>query len=789
MENQSLSQENDLQTPQQPITPVKSKKIWLIVGLVIFVLILIATGAFFYFRYYNLDDCGDCLINDIIKSDPAAEYNNNETIEKFSLSTQAKDLLTENNFVVVPWGDREDFVGAYKSINDREVPVFVTSDSLLHLYHIQFDETLKEVEENQFYDDIWTISKKMVDEMQDLYLNTENEQVKEAANRNQTYFSVVLSLLSPSEDQLNTVKKTDTTSLFGLSEVKKNNTFTQEEFDKYQYEVPAYIKDKVEMEVAIIEKHQGFAPSVLFSYDEDFSQYTPRGHYTRSEKLKNYFQALMYMGRMTFLLNEGIVQDPENIKQTTQALLIADQLHENQDLENKWQRMYEITSYYVGISDDLSPVDYFDSINTVFNGTVDYNVVNTDQINQLRENLNNMKSPSILSGAGACGVEVDPVSGEVVNSAEKCYDSAKGLRFMGQRFVPDSYLMEQLTGTNDELGSYQGDLSSLPFSGAYSTRDQVVAQKGYPTGLEVMAVFGSQRARDIVAQNRDNQYEDYDKVFDTLKSEVDAFSEEDWTQNAYWGWIHSLRSLNREYDESFPVFMRTSAWQDKQLQATLASWSELRHDTILYVKQSYMMLGATSSNDFTPPPPPKPPVGYVEPVPEFYSRLLALTKDSKTMLSGYDVLSSTAQKRLDRLEEIINKLLDISNQELANQELSEDDYQFIKYFGTRLESAVKGVDDIGLKSTMVADVHTYANDITGEFQVLEEGVGYVNLMLVSYELPDGRTLVGAGPVFSYYEFKQPMSNRLTDEQWRTMLRSGDRQSRPEWVSSFFLDKE
>jgi len=468
-------------------------------------------------------------------------------------------------------------------------------------------------------------------------------------------------------------------------------------------------------------------------------------------------------------------------------LLIADQLHENQDLEKKWQRMYEITSYYVGISDDLSPVDYFESINTIFNEAVDYNLVNTDLINQLRENLNDKKSPSIISGIGACGVEVNLVSGEIEKSAEKCYDSGKGLRFMGQRFVPDSYIMEQLTATNSKLGSYQGDLSSLPFSGAYSTRDQVVAQKGYPTGLEVMAVFGSQRARDLVAQNRDNQYEDYDKVFDTLKSEVDAFSEDDWTQNAYWGWIHSLSSLNREYDESFPAFMRTPAWQDKQLQTTLASWSELRHDTILYVKQSYMMLGATASADFVPPPPPKPPVGYVEPVPEFYSRLLDLTKDSKTMLSGYDVLSSTAQKRLDRLEEIIGRLLDISNQELANQELSEDDYQFIKYFGTRLESAVKGVDDTGLKSTMVADVHTYANDVTGEFQVVEEGIGYVNVMLVSYELPDGRTLVGAGPVFSYYEFKQPMSNRLTDEQWRTMLKSDDRPVRPDWIKTYFSE--
>jgi hypothetical protein len=55
--------------------------------------------------------------------------------------------------------------------------------------------------------------------------------------------------------------------------------------------------------------------------------------------------------------------------------------------------------------------------------------------------------------------------------------------------------------------------------------------------------------------------------------------------------------------------------------------------------------------------------------------------------------------------------------------------------------------------------------------VLEEGVGYVRLVLVAYRVPDGRILVGAGPVFSYHEFKHPMSNRLTDEAWRDLLKS------------------
>jgi hypothetical protein len=68
-------------------------------------------------------------------------------------------------------------------------------------------------------------------------------------------------------------------------------------------------------------------------------------------------------------------------------------------------------------------------------------------------------------------------------------------------------------------------------------------------------------------------------------------------------------------------------------------------------------------------------------------------------------------------------------------------------------------------------------------KVLEEGVGYVNMLVVAYKLPDGRILVGAGPVMSHYEFKQPMQDRLTDEKWREML-DANPPKRPEWTSTY-----
>jgi len=220
--------------------------------------------------------------------------------------------------------------------------------------------------------------------------------------------------------------------------------------------------------------------------------------------------------------------------------------------------------------------------------------------------------------------------------------------------------------------------------------------------------------------------------------------------------------------------MQTKAWQDKTLTTALASWSELRHDTILYAKQSYTMSGTTSA-----PPPPPPVVGYVEPVPEFYNRLLALTRMTTKGLDDADVLDETSKSRLNSLETILERLRDMSIKELENEQLTQDDYDFIKNFGNKLNGVIANVDEKANKTTIIADVHTDGNSK----QVLEEGVGYVDLMVVAYKVPDGRILIGAGPVMSYYEFKQPMADRLTDEKWREMLQT-DPPEKPEWISNF-----
>jgi hypothetical protein len=481
----------------------------------------------------------------------------------------------------------------------------------------------------------------------------------------------------------------------------------------------------------------------------------------------------MWYGRVSFLLKGGcpdcLVSADDATLQTMGACIITSGFAESPELREKWDRIYSVTAFYVGLSDDLGPYEYIEAMDSVFNGEFVPDELTEESIEKLKVKLAEYRTPKIYGGTGDCVIQ-PPFTAE---QADQCLANTKGFRLMGQRFIPDSYMFSNLVG--QYTGVYLGDREPRPFTFVISGAGRPI--RGFPRGLDVMALLGSNRARELLDELDDSNYANYTTQYNKLEAEFGSFNETEWNKNLYWSWLFALKPLLKDYGSGYPTFMQTEAWQEKELTTALASWAELRHDTILYAKQSYTM----AESAMPMPPEEKPVVGYVEPVPEFYNRLLALTRMTAAGLADMDVLDSSAKYRLEHLETILERLVKLSEKELANEELTAEDYEFIKNFGDELNAVITDVDEKAKKTTIVADVHTDGN--TG--QVLEEGVGYVDLVVVAYEVPDGRILVGAGPVMSYYEFKQPMAERLTDEKWREML-SSEPQDKPEWYSSFWV---
>ncbi len=656
--------------------------------------------------------------------------NFDQVTKVFPFNSISREKLLKNGFLVVNWHGN-DVIFAYKSLSESGIPIYVTSDSMLHLYHVQFDHLLSEIEENSLFPMLTELTEVLLRESQRQYDNLDGS-LKEAARRNVAYFSVAMKLLDES------------------------------------YIPPSYVSKEVSEEINLIKGHQGFFKSPIFGYEEDYSQYVPRGHYTKSEILKKYFKAMMWYGRMAFLIKGGrIIPEEEARRLTIQASLIvaAMQVAKKENISGSeiWSEIYAVTSFFVGFVDDLTPYEYLQAIKEVF-GTefAPINLSETVMLDELRRKLLEMRTPLIFSGTGNCyAMELSP------EELEECLKESMGMRFMGQRFVPDSYVFQKLVAPS--VGSFTGEGS--PFTLGYTPLGPT---RVFPRGLDFMAVLGSEEALKILQGEGDVDYERYMENLEELREEFSGLNGSEWGKNLYWAWIYTLKALIEPRGEGYPSYMRTQAWERRQLHAALASWAELRHDTILYTKQSYTPL-------LTSAPVPIPNVtAYIEPVPEVYNRLSSLVEMTRTGLKELGFLNQTQEKALLQLKYVLDMSMEISKKELEMKQLSSDEVIFLEQFPDMLEMIVEGLDERSKSTVLVADVHTDQNSKL----VLEEGVGNLDLIFVVVPTAEGYLFVAAGPSLSYYEFKQPMANRLTDETWKQMLEIKP-PSRPKWISSFF----
>ncbi|MCK4306755.1 DUF3160 domain-containing protein [candidate division WOR-3 bacterium] len=642
-------------------------------------------------------------------------FTNVANFDSFTFTACEESLLLNNAFVSTP-SARMEIYDIYNEVREREMPIFVSCDALLHTYHILYDKLLQTAEIERLVGDIENLTDTLYSKVKEEWDSASAPSVKEALQRNLAYLSVAKCLL--------------------------NTTFTP---------LPE-VETLVDTELALVYAHKGYTPSPIFECAEDYSQYVPRGHYTKSDTLERYFRAMMWYGRMTFAMRAVVAGDyvcvPDTILQTRMAVLLVHGIHNievaGEPGTDVWERVYLPTMFFVGKSDDI----------------------HLEQYTQIAEGV---------YGAGFASLPPDSFANDVllnefIAKANTLPDPAiptltpKGFRFMGQRFVPDSWMFSQLTF------------------------DRIPGERLFPRGLDVMSVLGSEHAYEILDQIYDETaYEGYPGKMSYLKAYFSALPDATWAQNLYWNWLYCLMPFTFAKGTGFPTFMQNEAWTRKELYGALGSWSELRHDTILYAKQSVSPPTGSPSESYTIH-------GYVEPNPWAFARLASLVKYTKEGLKELDLLYYDFEARLIGLENSLLVLKIIAEKELTNQSISYGEDRAITGIGAEIAKLVifdeyepyPGYDFCGLpkypppddQMPVIADVHTDANLM----QCLEEGVGYPFNLYVIVPL-NGELTVCWGAGFSYYEFKQPISNRLTDEQWQTILQT-DPPDVPIWAASF-----
>ena len=521
------------------------------------------------------------------------------------------------------------------------------------------------------------------------------------------------------------------------------------------FAVPDPVRKDVEAFVSRVQEAGGKLPSAASSKfgDEDFTQYKVRGHYEKNETLQRYFRAMMWFGRKNFLLSDR--------KMTLAAILIPGLLEKAEEMRT-FESLDHSLGYVVGPQDKYTVAGYRSVSKKVF-GT---EAPSANQVAaKLDENLqafdraadSDLPPPQIVSVQTGAGLK-----------QQERLNMVRGFKFLGQRFTLDAFFLNQMTSPN--VGSDDNP-------------------RNLPSTLDVMMLLGSKAASEEQQQIQQRQkWANYESQAKKLEGVAQEHLAKQLT--FYDEWLSALNSLFLP-TTSKQLFALGKPWQYKNLNAGAASWTELKHDTILYSEQSSAEQGGGEEFEIPPFSPPAPR-GYVEPNPVFFQRLGQSIDQMLGRMKNSGFITDEYLDKFTTFRELARQAEAISQKEVLGALITVEDYRWIENlqeeFGRPL-LLPRGVDEIRdpseLQMALIADVATDAV----EGRVLEVGTGTPQRIIVVAKDAYGGTRLTVGYVYSWFEF--PSQKRWADSEWKKIIYTEDSAARkqigvepPAWYAMF-----
>jgi hypothetical protein len=669
--------------------------------------------------------------------------------QKLKLTETELELLMQNHFVVTERISDFSFGSAYQNhVFNKDLPVFISTDLILHALHTSYDEILKASE-------ITVLMPNISKYITGLYNNLPavaaqyGDSLPENITDVDLYLTVAKSLID------NTKMQTRYAS--------------QENYEQVMSAIES-------------EKLTGV---VLFTKPDrlrniDFSQFKVRGHYVftqedewmRNTNLEPYFKTMMWLGRIDIPMTPpptGGMERPwetEEIKRFNISAFILNEMMQASAEKNLLQQNNEIITYLVGESDNLTSDEY-----TVF--LQSQGISNPAQLNDSAKFAvyydELVHNPEFMQQYMGAFYFVEP-------NGDKPDELPVSFLVSGQRFIIDAFV-----------------LANVVFDRIVYNDQKVMRMM--PNPLDVLYALGNNNALHFL-EDEMIQYP-YGTQLALMRYLIDTKKPEFWTENLYSTWLSSIRALNPVPDnDNLPFFMRTGAWNQQKMNTQLAGWTQLRHDNLLYAKPSYTG-GAGCSF----------PYSYVEPYPKFYKALAEYANNAADFFSGKQIgpeYGEPVDQYFRKFAEIMQKFEILASKELNNEAFDEAEEEWLKRMLIKVPYQECGglpVDgwildmfwqaNKALESDFInVDIHTQPTDESGApvGKVLHTGLGKINLGVCLAKIPGSDiTTAYTGAFMSYYEHITNDFLRVTDQEWEQKVVDDKLPARPEWVYSYLTD--
>lgn len=532
----------------------------------------------------------------------------------------------------------------------------------------------------------------------------------------ENYLSIQLSeILKATSKKLNSIQST--TNQASIEWAKMYNAIALYAMGDDLATCPERYANIFDEEKKMIDAEDGI-PSFIPNEFVDYGELKPRGHYTKSDTLKKYFRGFKWIS-----LN-GI--DLDNDEQLKGLITFAYAIKNDNKILEQYKQYVSTIEKIAGREDNLSIADI---VNAIDGNNLD-EFLSESNISAIKEKLRTLDKEKIKM-----------VFGESLQTSER---ETKRIFFLSSTY------------------SISGDIFSklIHVDGANSKRP-------FPRGLDIPAVFGNKSAQDIITNEyKDNEaWPDYMPRLENLQKQFSDFS--DWDNNYGYKGTRTALSAYAEKD-NYPNFMKTNAYNRKELSTALSSWTHIKHDLILYQEKPWVWETGQGGG-------PKPPqhYSYVEPNIVFWESALELVD----WLENLGSKESTFNDVLQRIKRLGIVLRDISIKELNNVQITRGEYEMLHYIGGTIEYILHDLHETDhlperdKSMALIADV--YACDGIN----LNVAVGHADDIYVVVPI-EGEYYIACGAVFSYYEFKGEIFN---DEEWKAKIQNKDVPDRPEWI--------
>jgi hypothetical protein len=486
----------------------------------------------------------------------------------------------------------------------------------------------------------------------------------------------------------------------------------------------------------------GMESVMLFGVErlEDLSQFEPRGHYTEPP-LSDYFRAMMWLGRVDVRLLETLPDGAITFRRAQYEAMLA--LHQTMDerASGLWKTVDDVVRAFVGESDSMT----------------------VPQVASLVADLGGLSAALAASDAsvidainrGGYGQQQIASYLMVNDGSVKTLPLNRSFLLFGQRYVADSHVFSEVV-----FDRIDRRLMPSPLDAAF-------------------AALGNNQALALDRAELD-AYPELPGAMGAMRFLIDNHDASFWEANLYNLWSDSLRKLSPAADSrdpgalGLPRLTGTEAWGRRLLSTQLGSWAQLRHDTLLYAKQSYTGIPECEFPD-----------AYVEPNPEFFGALVRFAERGSELMATlpeangvtqpasryFANLASTATLLGQMAEQqktgipftaaqlaFINDAVRVNTEDVVCTTVEVPDGWYADLFYQRDKSIQQDLT--------IADVHTQPAEAGGAIvgKVLHVGTGFPRLMALTVDSCTGpRAYVGMA--YAYHERITRDFQRLTDEEW------------------------